>query len=158
MLASSDKDYINLLNSNRQKLGSMDQVESSCRNLYNSRSVAVQNLYNGLYNTSSLTKPASLVALLRPLVVEPISGDYVNQSVWQQVKVSLEMELGVRDEFGQLYPTPGTPHQMMYTCVVIQLRKLNTAAKYANYTLSYEYDDGLSQQSWTLDRKRASAF
>ena len=156
MLATRDTDYVNLLNSNRQKLGSVAQVESSCRNLFNVRYAAVQNLYNGLYNTSSPTKPTSLVALLRPLVVEPIGGVYVNLSVWQKVKVSLEMELGVRDEFGSLYSMPGTPRPMMYTCVVIQLGKLDTAAMYANYTLSYEYFDGLSyQQSWTLDQKRA---
>ena len=127
--------------------------------MFDLRFAAVKNIYNGLYNTSSLTKPMSLVALLRPLVVEPIGGDYVNLSVWQQVKVSLEMELGLRDEIGQLYSTPVEPRPKMYTCVVIQFRKLDTVAKYANYTLSYEYFDGLSyQQSWTLDQKRALIF
>ena len=159
MLAETDPDYISLLNTNRRKLGSMGDVESSCRKLFDVRFAAVQNLYNGLYNISSptkSTKSTALEPLLLPLLIAAANGVYANMNVSQKVTVSLEMELGLRDASGQAYAAPISPRPKMYTCVVMQLNALDTAAMYAKYTLSYEYFDGLSyQQSWILDQKRA---
>ena len=159
MLAETDPDYTSLLNTNRRKLGSMGAVESSCRKLFDVRFAAVQNLYNGLYNTSSPTKSTTLAPLLVPLLIAAAGGDYANMSDSQKAKVSLEMELGVRDAFGRAYAAPIAPRPKMYTCVVMRLNALDTAAMHADYTLSYEYFDGLSyQQSWILDQKRAHTY
>lgn len=123
------------------------------------RATAVQNLYNGLYNTSTPSKSTSLVPLLLPLLVPALGGDYANKSASDQVRVSLEMELGVRDTYGRLKAARTSPRPVMYTCIAIELNTLDNSSARAAYTLSYEYVDGLGyKQSWTLDQKRASLY
>ena len=138
---SIDYDFKEFISTYYDILLEETEIEGTCRNLGIQRQSALKKLY---YKLSTVTFIQN--SLLFSFLTAIPSTDYSNFTTEDKVKSSIEVEIGIRDNFGRLrnIQNGALPRAKYYGCIAVVFNNLDLLKGKIEYKLRSEYEDSIS--------------
>ena len=134
--ASRDSQFSTILSTHYKSLSADESIEETCRELGDARQAAIANLYSRVDTLSG-----EEYSCIHPLLNQISTTNYSKSSIAEQVRMSMEVELGMRASNGRLIPASRQrlPRAPDYGCIALVFSKIDIASGKIEYKLRNEY-------------------